>query len=856
LQKLSDEANLLLSKAFYKVTKKTASKPRSTIAIVIICALACTAGWSRLRLETNPTLLYAPQNSQAVQDLYFQQAYFPAREASTAVYVVGQEKGADILTQDVLLSLFDLHDQITEAGSGDASYSMNCAPSSTSGECAKSGILSYWNWNRTLFEQDPDIYTTLSQGEVPSDASSDIQLTSVAGGLSFAESTGNVTGAEAFRLVWYLTAGIEAGQRKSAEASMLNVLRGFQLQSVVFHPWNVVAEENEQTAAVAGDMPLMMSACGLLTVYVCVMMARRHPVKSHSYLGIIGVLGVCLSIAAAFGLVMAIGIPFSLVVNSVIFVALGLGIDDDFVILEAVEEQVPKTDGIPKAMAKAMSVAGASITLTSVTDFVAFMLGSSTTIPALSAFSIYAGVTVFLDFVVQITLYPAVVALDLKRQEQSRLDTFCCTKMPADSKDFACFKNVQREPSESVLHKFFGEVLPNLILHPFGKILVLLSAVGLLAGGMYGTMHLEVELDPRWMVPETSYIVGAYQAQDEYFSTSYLAVPIYTKTAPQGYAAAQDDLQSLLDDCRSLNFTVGTSINYNWYESYISWLQLASASANMSGLDPVTSKPLTEEAFVAHLKTFLASTSGSYFQDSVVFEGSTIVATQIPQLWSLENTKASTMIDHLLDQRAVLGEYEESLDPFVYSGSFPYYEGLIVLFEETLRNVLLACATVFLVCLLVLANAHAAFMVLLSVAMVDLCLLGSLYWMGDYLNTITAVNLLISIGLSVDYSAHVCHAFLNAQGQSRDARAREALRHTGLAVANGGVSSFVAILVGLAATHYIFRVFTRMTMLIVGLGLYFGMVVLPVLLALLGPKTPNSDLHKYMMKSFRRLGPN
>jgi len=133
--------------------------------------------------------------------------------------------------------------------------------------------------------------------------------------------------------------------------------------------------------------------------------------------------------------------------------------------------------------------------------------------------------------------------------------------------------------------------------------------------------------------------------------------------------------------------------------------------------------------------------------------------------------------------------------------------------------------------------------------MVDVCLLGSIYWFGDYLNTVTAINLLVSIGLSVDYSAHICHSFMTAQGDNRDERIRKALRHIGVAVFNGGCSSFVAILVGFGATHYIFKVFTRMIIAIVVLGLYFGMIVLPVLLSLVGP-AGYSDLKQDTRASF------
>ncbi|CAM9783617.1 unnamed protein product [Heterosigma akashiwo] len=486
-------------------------------------------------------------------------------------------------------------------------------------------------------------------------------------------------------LVWHLTTDAQGDAgRKEVEARMLETLRGLESQSMVFYPWSFLAEIEEAEAAVIGDIPFMITATVLLGVYTCIMMTRRHPVQSQGHMGAVGVFGVGLSIMAGFGLVMAIGTPFSLACNSVIFLTLGLGIDDDFVILEAVHSENPRRDGIPKAMARAMSVAGVSITLTSVTDCVTFLIGSTTVIPALSTFSIYAAVVIFVDFLVQVTLYPACVALDLQRQEENRLDTLCCYAVPADSNDFFCFKNVHEKAPEPYLNTFFGEVVPKLIFHPLGKVFVLLSAVGLLVGGIYGASQLEVEFDPKWMVPSTSYISGAYHAEDTYFSTKYRSVKIYTRTAPEGYAAAQDDLQSLLDDCRALEFTVASSIDHNWYESYISWLQLASAGTNLSGLDPITSKPLTEEAFVGNLKTFLNSTSGSHFQDAIVFEDSTIVATRIPQLWLLKTPNPQLGRLHAGPAGSNRKSTKTSLDPFIFQTMFMHHEGFVALEAETL----------------------------------------------------------------------------------------------------------------------------------------------------------------------------
>ena len=66
------------------------------------------------------------------------------------------------------------------------------------------------------------------------------------------------------------------------------------------------------------------------------------------------------------------------------FILLGIGVDDIFVMVRSVEEVDEMHPGlaIPERFRKALNLGGMSITVTSVTNAVAFMFGSLTAIPA------------------------------------------------------------------------------------------------------------------------------------------------------------------------------------------------------------------------------------------------------------------------------------------------------------------------------------------------------------------------------------------------------------------------------------------------------------------------------------------
>ena len=84
------------------------------------------------------------------------------------------------------------------------------------------------------------------------------------------------------------------------------------------------------------------------------------------------------------GIASAIGYPFTLVHAILPFLCLGIGIDDMFVIVQCLNNikktALPNTS-IPELISKTLSHAGVSITVTSITDVVAFGVGYFTNMP-------------------------------------------------------------------------------------------------------------------------------------------------------------------------------------------------------------------------------------------------------------------------------------------------------------------------------------------------------------------------------------------------------------------------------------------------------------------------------------------
>ncbi len=137
---------------------------------------------------------------------------------------------------------------------------------------------------------------------------------------------------------------------------------------------------------------------------------------------------------------------------------------------------------------------------------------------------------------------------------------------------------------------------------------------------------------------------------------------------------------------------------------------------------------------------------------------------------------------HEYEQVYILWKTESDLHSS-FAQVYAAWETDEVIGRELWRNLGLAMVAVFAVTLLLLADLKICCLVLLCVVLTLVDVVGMLHFWGITVDTISCVNIVLAIGLCVDYSAHVAHAFMVGRGRGANERAVDALvsycRHTG-----------------------------------------------------------------------------
>lgn len=161
-----------------------------------------------------------------------------------------------------------------------------------------------------------------------------------------------------------------------------------------------------------------------------VQLGKFNRVQQRAALSVAGLAAVGLGLVTAYGLCVLLGFMYTQLHTVLPFLLLGIGVDDMFVIVQSFDnlEGAELSKTLARRFGLTMRHAGVAITITTVTDLVAFGLGASTVLPTLSSFGVYAAVGVTAVYFYMATFFLAFFSLDQKRAEADRDACLCWVK--------------------------------------------------------------------------------------------------------------------------------------------------------------------------------------------------------------------------------------------------------------------------------------------------------------------------------------------------------------------------------------------------------------------------------------------
>ncbi|CAM9570116.1 unnamed protein product, partial [Laminaria digitata] len=273
---------------------------------------------------------------------------------------------------------------------------------------------------------------------------------------------------------------------------------------------------------------------------------------------------------------------------------------------------------------------------------------------------------------------------------------------------------------------------------------------------------------------------------------------------------------------------------FSWFDDLVVYAEDQGTATLATSGDALV---FTDEAeFYSSLDAFLSSTDGLRYNSSVVFnarDGGDISAAAIQAEYvGAINGEASKQVDAMVDLRKLVDGFE--FEAFPWSEYYLDWETFQIIYQELFQGLGLCLLAVFVLTLILIAHPGTALLVFLCVTFTIVDVLGIMYFWGLSIDTVAVINLVLAVGLSVDYAAHVGHSFMVKAG-TKDERMVQAVSDIGVAVIHGGVSTFLAVVLLSLSSSYVFRVLFKQFFSTAVMGLGHGLILLPVLLSLVGP---------------------
>lgn len=399
---------------------------------------------------------------------------------------------------------------------------------------------------------------------------------------------------------------------------------------------------------------------------------------------------------------------------------------------------------------------------------------------------------------------------------------------------------------------FFRDVVAAGLNKTSIKILVIFVFLIYLAIGVWGCSMVKEGLDRRKLSRDDSYSVKFYDFEDRFFREyPYRIQVIINQTLNYADPLVQDKIERILTRFESSQYVANKNLTESWLRSYLSFINSEDSFLFIQSLNMTN-----QDDFYTGLRSiFLHLPMAENFKHDIKFneDFTEIIASRfVIQTHDIKD--ANEEKEMLIALREIADEFKDD-NVSIFNHLFIFFDQFILVRGISLQTISVAALVMMGISLFFIPSPSCAIWVAFSIISIEIGVVGYMTHWGVNLDSISMINLIMCIGFSVDFSAHISYAYISCEESTPDDRVKSSLYSLGLPIFQGSVSTILGIVALAFAPSYVFLTFFKTVFLVMLFGALHGVLLLPVLLSITDSLFNSKENEKAMRRKSQGLVP-
>ena len=897
LLKLREKVVVGIEETFFSLGRICAIHKMKTFAVSLALILLCSSGMVRIRLEKNPVNLWVNPSEPALKNFQYFEDKFGEWFRIEQIIVHQKNKSEPILSWDNIQWWFEKEQEIQELNDNEGSIRLSDLCFKPLGDaCLIESFTQYFGgeirrlnprfWKRQLKSCTDSPVNCLPKFQQPLKKNVLFDNDDVLNSNAFVITillNKNLTDTDYSR---------KAIRYEHALQNWVNKIREEKQDLKVDYGTEVSLEEELNNSANT-DFKTVLISYLIMFCYITLTiggtdnLGKNKKFMKKVQLGLGGILIIILSITSAAGILSYIGVSSTLIIAEVIpFLIVAIGVDNIFLIVHEFELLYHQNlnDPLDIKIAESVKRVGPSSFISTLLQLSLFLLASRVEMPAVKNFAFYSATAIIFNFLLQFTVFISVLSMAQEEKGSHMEGRPIHLQEPDNASSKHSFFNIA---------KFFENYYSPYILERTRRPKILTVFVVFLGVSLGVVPYVKLGLDQRLALPSDSYLVDYF---DSVYDHLNVGPPMFLVIKNYDFSerSKQKKICGKFSGCEKYSLANMVEQEYkrgsvssiaepmtNWLDDFFSWLnptldQCCRLKKNSLPDHPEFCKSndpgrLCQVCYADHNPPYDTTMEGfpigknftfffnewinqpsdpcplggkaPYSSSIALNEDGTIGASYF-RTSHLSLRSQDDFINAYKNSNRIIDEIRSanpSLDVFALSPFYVFFVQYNHILRSTLLLLFFSLTIIWLISSFFLASTRSASILTVNVAFIIVSVCGILVLWNVSLNAVTYVNIIICVGLAVEFTIHIVRAYLvsipnSAIVDSRSDRSKSALSTAGTSVMTGiTFTKFIGITVLAFARSKIFQVYYfRMWFALITIAPIHAFILLPILLSYFG----------------------